>query len=126
MRICRAEINVILLQFALGVSSFSVPSPSSHYPKGLVALVRFAHSFCDHPFYIRMVGVFGDGKDKELLRNIARLRQDQRFQVFDDHQLEMMLMHHDVEEVLRFGPEEALERYNDLSVYDAFYGDIDI
>lgn len=56
----------------------------------------------------------------ELLKKISIVRQDPRFEEYGDDQIEMMLMHHTPEEVLKFGPEVSLERYQDLSMGDAF------
>jgi len=51
-------------------------------------------------------------------RHFAMLRADPRFEHYDDRQLEMMLLHHTPEEVLKYGPEQALARCNDLSFLD--------
>jgi hypothetical protein len=48
----------------------------------------------------------------------AKLHADPRFAKYGDDSLEMMLMHHSADEVLQLGPEEALDRYNGLSVLD--------
>ena len=59
----------------------------------------------------------------ELLRQIAAVRQDPRFAKYGDDQIEMMLHHHTVAEILKFGPEKALERYNDFSIWDELESD---
>jgi len=57
-------------------------------------------------------------RDQEIQRKVELLRRDPRFARYDDYQLEKMLLHHSVEEVLVFGPEECMERYNSFSVLD--------
>ena len=55
---------------------------------------------------------------RELIANIAYIRRDPRFANWDDHQIEMMLMHHTPEEILKHGPERALERWYNFSILD--------
>jgi hypothetical protein len=59
----------------------------------------------------------------ELLEKITLIRKDPRFEEYGDDQIEMMLHHHTVDEILKYGPEVALERYNDFSILDAMTGD---
>jgi hypothetical protein len=59
----------------------------------------------------------------ELLLQLAAIRRDPRFAQYGDDQIEMMLLHHTVKEVLAYGPEKSLERYNDLSILDGLLGD---
>ena len=68
-----------------------------------------------------------DIPDQDLLRKIAIIRKDPRFAEYDDQQIETMLLHHTPEEVLKYGPDECLSRYMDLSVKDALdLGDFEI
>jgi hypothetical protein len=82
----------------------------------------------DHELFAKLDSFFGREKelfrydpsipDKKLLQNIEFIRRDPRFAQYDDMQIERMLMHHDPQEVLRYGPEECLSRANDLSFRD--------
>ena len=67
-----------------------------------------------------------DIPDKKLLADIDLIRQDKKFSNFDDYQIERMLFHHTVKEILKLGPEECLDRALDFQTHDSLsIGDID-
>lgn len=54
----------------------------------------------------------------EVYQKILTIRKDSRFEEFGDDQLEMMMHHHTVEEILKHGPDKCMERYNDFAISD--------
>lgn len=55
---------------------------------------------------------------RNLISQIDIIRRDPKFVNYDDHQIEMMLFHHNPQEVSQHGPERSLARHNDLSMTD--------
>ena len=64
-------------------------------------------------------------KHAELLRNIDFIRKDHRFSQYDDMQIEKMLFYLTPQEVIKYGPQDSLERTEAGQFYDKYSGELD-